>query len=1301
MTVTQRLPPSRHRASDLPGSRWRCRPSTPTPLPFPINPKSSLKRKASSNTADSPPQKRSSQQRELRVEDLLSPIYSNNMKCSAKRYFYLKAHIKDLTNNFRRGHGPRPPDIIALQDVPPQVQLSGIPGYRLECYSRKELAPHHTAYLNRFEKGITQAEKRGLKLAAKELALAMERANERNLASRRAYGSTDDELHRQTRQHCHAIRDVIGMDHVAFFIRMSIPPGDCVFERSVQYPGLITTLHLTTLSGVYHFHNIYNHMSIMEPKFLEAQYMSSKADVFLADTNLHAEFWGGENVRNVSPKGRTLGQLAMKAMYNPLKKGTVTYARGMRSDDRTFKYRTAVDVAWVSQEIMTRAINCSMVDARGLETDHGILRLELDMQPNRLAARVRYNPGLADKEELERFAAEELAKINMPEELTPSMIPDMVQQMTRALVAIRKTCIPEIVPPRKVRKEPEALRRIKRTESDALEQYRKSPTKRTKRYFEKRRKEANKLIKKLDRDSFRRRVTISTTKDHYAHFKWARRAEKWTRPTQSHFPTLKEGEVEHKTKAAKADCYARSIWPDVCLKTKGSVGASPRLPDLKPDRHQWPCSQDVTEKEVLKILKDLPGRKTIGPDEVDIDVLNLSRRASAPYFTRLFLAMFRYPTHEADWKLGYTYVKPKPGKEDYSQPTSHRPLAILSHFGKVFEKLIANRLKAIAVENKLLPDEQFGAPGGDTVKALQYLLNSVYLGWSYGDPGNNKKSQFSRESTLLGLDIKGAYDHVDRTKLLQVLANYGIPDWLIRLVASFLSERSTILDFHGDRSETYWVNIGIPQGSPVSPILFLFFTAPLFKSFKVKFPGCTVTKLAYVDDTYLLVTSNSFKKNNDILVTLHRELMLWAEPNGIHFSPHKYKVLHFQRPHTKLFTTLPDIPGLGKDPRSVLVTDEDPLRILGVIVDPRLTWKSHVQHVIEKAERKMHDLQRTFGRAWGPSLSRIRALYNTTVLPRITYACGAWYMQGFEGKSQRHFRESNLQALKIFHYQSLVRISGALNGTSTAMLLKEIYIDPIEVTLQRYAIAQRPIALDDPTTVVSQKLREDLKRRSQHLCLELHPHHVLQLAAVRFRDGAWDSAKKIRSQEEALKRWAEPRLRMRDIKNFAKKQAKIQSQQFWEKYCRNRFGRGKRAVPALDRQSGCEWGLANLSRHDGLSRAQSSILINIRTGAIGLNDYLYSIGASSINDRRCPLCKQGSHTAEHLFFKCRKLDKPRRKLYKELGDFKMSALVTKHVHIATEWALRFFNIDYLAVYEADFQRERAKQHPHGSLEEGD
>ncbi|KXH42383.1 hypothetical protein CSAL01_04875 [Colletotrichum salicis] len=70
-------------------------------------------------------------------------------------------------------------------------------------------------------------------------------------------------------------------------------------------------------------------------------------------------------------------------------------------------------------------------------------------------------------------------------------------------------------------------------------------------------------------------------------------------------------------------------------------------------------------------------------------------------------------------------------------------------------------------------------------------------------------------------DISGAYDHVDRQAFLRILVKFGVPDWLVKWIASFLSFRRSKLRAPGHTSDWFYVNIGIPQGSPLSPILFI------------------------------------------------------------------------------------------------------------------------------------------------------------------------------------------------------------------------------------------------------------------------------------------------------------------------------------------------------------------------------------------------------------------------------------------------------------------------------------------------
>lgn len=103
---------------------------------------------------------------------------------------------------------------------------------------------------------------------------------------------------------------------------------------------------------------------------------------------------------------------------------------------------------------------------------------------------------------------------------------------------------------------------------------------------------------------------------------------------------------------------------------------------------------------------------------------------------------------------------------------------------------------------------------------------------------------------------------------------------------------------------------------------------------------------AYIDDTYILVTSNSYAKNCKTLEMCHKKLMDWATTSGVTFEPSKYAIMHFKRPYSRDADCqlLPNINGLerGKD------DDKQPktqLRILGVLVDHGLRWTGHVEEV--------------------------------------------------------------------------------------------------------------------------------------------------------------------------------------------------------------------------------------------------------------------------------------------------------------------------------------------------------------------
>lgn len=212
----------------------------------------------------------------------------------------------------------------------------------------------------------------------------------------------------------------------------------------------------------------------------------------------------------------------------------------------------------------------------------------------------------------------------------------------------------------------------------------------------------------------------------------------------------------------------------------------------------------------------------------------------------------------------------------------------------------------------------------------------MYTGWSV-----------DQKVTLLSLDITGAYPRVNRDRLLEAMAREKVPAWIIRFVYSWLCGTHTDLHLPGRLPETFFISLGIPQGSSLSPILFLFFASGMLEISIGIIGRVHASIFSYVDDSYIIVRSERFDWNCKALSKLHGRLQAWAKANDVEFAPHKYGLLHFERePPAKRCQSLPAIQGLTpkhlEAPKGYHVPH---LRILGVMVDSQLKWGPQIDDV--------------------------------------------------------------------------------------------------------------------------------------------------------------------------------------------------------------------------------------------------------------------------------------------------------------------------------------------------------------------
>ncbi|KAK6214968.1 zinc knuckle [Colletotrichum tabaci] len=922
--------------------------------------------------------------------DQILVAWQVNLKGSKRRLRYL---LRCLTCVGRQ------PEIIAIQDPPPEFAWWQSRGYKAEFCAVRPLKEDDGPF------AIACAEREKKK--------------------------------RKSAEEPRPPKELVSLYRIGFYVHDSIPLADWnVSFHDNGNKSMVATLKLSTRSGSIAIHNVYNHTLNLDMAELLATYTTSPSDLLLGDFNLHHPLWGGPNVKPNSPQAEQLYHGTQIAGMRCLTKPTITYSRGTQKDGT---FCSTIDLAFAGCSIVDQIQDHGSLAVRGFESDHRVIQTILSVEPGRVRG-TRYVWSQADRSEFRRDVAAQLEDAGLLRRLVCSKTG--IDHYFFDLLQILRDAVAHYVP----LADPCSVYRRAKAVSDSvklnLALERRALSKLTSGLgsgadFYHYRRRVNYLMKTKEARDFRQ-ATAGSTRDPqslYRRAKWG--AQSCAPRGLSHMPPLLDSNgATCVTGEEKARCIRNSFWPDTSV---GPTAPALPLPHLDPEREQLYSPDRLEVGEILSLLDEMPTGRSPGPDGVAAEALKMLHRVKAadgtelapsiiaPYLERGINAAFRRSHHPSIFKQAKTVVLRKSEKEAYNVAKSYRPVALLSFIGKLIEKAIANRLKFLAMAHQLIPGVQFALPSKSTTHALESLINHVYQAWCVKAPADIK-------ATLMTIDQTGAFDRVGRQDLLRILIQLGIPTWLVLYVCSFLSDRSTFLVFPGHTSERFWVNIGIPQGSPLSPILYLYFSRQILERLKVSCPWAdAVLATSYMDDTCILVTSASYKLNCVALKFLFDFLVAWASPNGIYFGAGKTKIMHFHRPWSRCpeSTEMPQIEGLP-DPEDCMQTK---LRLLGVILDHRLSWVAHVDFIIAKVQRKMMHLRRISGSTWGPSLLEMRQLYITCIRPVFAYACAVWFVSADDRTFSWRLRD-DLDLVRCIEYDNRIEFSTnsiASNNISTSV----------------------------------------------------------------------------------------------------------------------------------------------------------------------------------------------------------------------------------------------------------------------------
>lgn len=459
-------------------------------------------------------------------------------------------------------------------------------------------------------------------------------------------------------------------------------------------------------------------------------------------------------------------------------------------------------------------------------------------------------------------------------------------------------------------------------------------------------------------------------------------------------------ELKRAIKLSKRKCFQelceeveRDVWGRpyrlVMNKFRSSHTTPPTCPDILDNivKHLFPQQPEnmleitdsekidvppVTRDDVLKACSRVGNNKAPGPDNIPNIALKAAVRSNPDRFSEVFTACMKEGIFPTKWKEQRLVLLPKSDKPP-GEPSSYRPICLLDTAGKILERIVCDRLQEAIVKAGDLAEHQYGfRKARSTIDAIKHVVDIAQEAIS----GSRWLHGSKKYCAVVTLDVKNAFNTASWSCIINALIRMKIPEYLLRVIVSYFKQRT--LKYKTDNgTKTYVVTGGVPQGSVLGPTLWnVMYDGVL----RLPIPN-EAQVVGFADDIAVVVVAKHKEEIVEICNRTVRCIQQWLASAGLKLAEHKTEAV--------LITSRKRVETITLEIGAQRIVTQPAIRYLGVMIDSRLSYKTHLGTASERASRVNTALARIMPNTRGARQGK-RVLLASVVTSTLLYGAPIW-----------------------------------------------------------------------------------------------------------------------------------------------------------------------------------------------------------------------------------------------------------------------------------------------------------------------